>query len=92
MLLLLLCLCAINCIYQAIGREELDSLLFVSSNFTRARETAADCRAAVIRIASFEREVCVLSTYKSLLTMCCYHAYLHVCFTTVHLAVMLYSK
>eukprot|EP00953_Heterococcus_sp_UTEX-ZZ885_P026932 14505-Heterococcus_DN1.PRE.2 len=42
---------------EAIGREELDSLLFVSSNFTRARETAADCRAAIMRIAGFEREV-----------------------------------
>eukprot|EP00611_Tribonema_gayanum_P009942 TRINITY_DN19836_c0_g1_i3.p1 TRINITY_DN19836_c0_g1~~TRINITY_DN19836_c0_g1_i3.p1 ORF type:complete len:307 (-),score=52.86 TRINITY_DN19836_c0_g1_i3:162-1082(-) len=42
---------------EAVGREALDELIFISSDFTRARETAEECRAAVIRITEFEREV-----------------------------------
>jgi broad specificity phosphatase PhoE len=50
---------------QAVGRDELEKLVFVSSDFTRARETAEECRAAVVRIAEFEREVrCVRNAHE----------------------------
>lgn len=39
-----------------VGRDKLDSLVFVSSNFLRARQTAEECRAALLNILSFERE------------------------------------
>lgn len=38
------------------GREQLDSLVFVSSEFLRARQTAEECRAALQNIVSFERQ------------------------------------
>lgn len=38
------------------GRERLDSLVFVSSEFLRARQTAEECRAALQNIVSFERQ------------------------------------
>lgn len=38
------------------GRERLDSLVFVSSEFLRARQTAEECRAALQNIISFERQ------------------------------------
>ncbi|KAG5189023.1 histidine phosphatase superfamily [Tribonema minus] len=47
---------------EAVGREALDDLIFISSDFTRARETAEECRAAVVRITEFEREERAVST------------------------------
>ncbi|CAM9733040.1 unnamed protein product [Ectocarpus sp. 4 AP-2014] len=41
---------------EAVGRDRLDSLVFVSSEFLRARQTAEECRAALQNILSFERE------------------------------------
>lgn len=38
------------------GRDQLDSLVFVSSEFLRARQTAEECRAALQNIVSFERQ------------------------------------
>ncbi|CAN0464681.1 unnamed protein product, partial [Hapterophycus canaliculatus] len=39
-----------------VGRDRLDSLVFVSSEFLRARQTAEECRAALTNILSFERQ------------------------------------
>lgn len=39
------------------GRDRLDSLVFISSGFLRARQTAEECRAALQNIVSFECEV-----------------------------------
>ncbi|CAM9236263.1 unnamed protein product [Ectocarpus sp. 12 AP-2014] len=41
---------------EAVGRDRLDSLVFVSSEFLRARQTAEECRAALQNILSFERD------------------------------------
>ncbi|CAM9533859.1 unnamed protein product, partial [Phaeothamnion confervicola] len=37
------------------GRDDVDGLIFVTSDFTRAVETAEECRAALARIVDFER-------------------------------------
>lgn len=41
------------------GRSRLDSLVFVSSEFLRARQTAEECRAALENIISFENQAMV---------------------------------
>lgn len=46
----------IACLLGQVGRERLDSLVFVSSEFLRARQTAEECRAALKNILSFERQ------------------------------------
>lgn len=40
-----------------VGRDRLDSLVFVSSGFLRARQTAEECRTALQNIIDFEQEV-----------------------------------
>ena len=51
--------CYIICVYfiSQVGRERLDSLVFISSGYLRARQTAEECRAALQNILSFERQV-----------------------------------
>lgn len=39
-----------------VGRDRLDSLVFISSGYLRARQTAEECRAALQNILSFERQ------------------------------------
>lgn len=39
-----------------VGRDRIDSLIFISSGYLRARQTAEECRAAVQNILSFERQ------------------------------------
>ncbi|CBJ29761.1 conserved unknown protein [Ectocarpus siliculosus] len=46
---------AATALIEAVGRDRLDSLVFVSSEFLRARQTAEECRAALQNILSFER-------------------------------------
>eukprot|EP00752_Nemacystus_decipiens_P006707 g6030.t1 len=47
---------AATALIEVVGRERLDSLVFVSSEFLRARQTAEECRAALENILSFERQ------------------------------------
>ncbi|CAM9243483.1 unnamed protein product [Laminaria digitata] len=47
---------AATALIEVVGRERLDSLVFVSSEFLRARQTAEECRAALQNIVSFERQ------------------------------------
>jgi broad specificity phosphatase PhoE len=47
---------AATSLLEVCGRETVESLIFVSSDFVRARETAAECRDAIQRIISFETE------------------------------------
>ncbi|CAN0153350.1 unnamed protein product, partial [Discosporangium mesarthrocarpum] len=47
---------AATSLIELVGRAHVDSLVFISSDFMRARQTAEECRAALQRIVSFERE------------------------------------
>ena len=47
-------LARVNDIAQQVGRDQLNSLVFISSDYTRARQTAEQCRAALKNILSFE--------------------------------------
>ncbi|CAN0292613.1 unnamed protein product [Ascophyllum nodosum] len=48
---------AATALIELVGRERLDSLVFISSGYLRARQTAEECRAALQNILSFERQV-----------------------------------
>ncbi|CAN0370664.1 unnamed protein product, partial [Scytosiphon promiscuus] len=43
---------AATALIEVVGRDRLDSLVFVSSEFLRARQTAEECRAALTNILS----------------------------------------
>jgi len=45
---------AATSIIESVGRERISDVLFLSSNFTRARETATECITALQNIFSFE--------------------------------------
>ncbi|CAM9586133.1 unnamed protein product, partial [Choristocarpus tenellus] len=47
---------AATSLIELVGRDHLDSLVFISSDFLRAKQTAEECRAAVLRIVNYERE------------------------------------
>ncbi|CAM9180077.1 unnamed protein product [Chrysoparadoxa australica] len=50
---------------ESVGREDIDKLLFVSSDFTRAIETANECAEALYRITTFERSAESLGTQRA---------------------------
>lgn len=50
---------AATSLIEQVGRDRVDSLVFISSGFLRARQTAEQCRAALIKIVAFEREATV---------------------------------
>ena len=48
---------AATAIIEKVGRDHINDLIFISSNFTRARQTATECIGALVSILSFELAV-----------------------------------